>query len=74
MFRVSQTNFISKILKGTRIQSQFLFLIEKSIVYAKITIERAPWLQTFATTIDQSVIPGRKAAGSMEDRPYCSYS
>ena len=33
-----------------------------------------PWLQTFATAIDQSVIPGRKAARSMEDRTYCSYS
>ena len=27
-------------IKGTRIQSQFLFLMEKSILYAKITVSQ----------------------------------
>ena len=27
-------------IKGTRIQSQFLFLMEKSILYAKITVSK----------------------------------
>ena len=35
-----KTNFLRSIIKGTRIQSQFLFLMEKSILYAKITVSQ----------------------------------
>ena len=32
-------------IKGTRIQSQFLFLMEKSILYAKITVSQKKYFK-----------------------------
>ena len=38
-------NTIDKVVKGNRILFQFLFLMEKSILYAKITVSQFFFLQ-----------------------------